>query len=255
METQRPEEAGEGGGPAPREQVPDDAQGAQPAGNDAAAVPAGAGAAASGAAPDPAAPPGPAGALDVLYGVLFQPRRTFAALAPRPPLPLALATMVLVGSLDALARAGRVAALLREGPVSLDPVVVVPATVAALMGLSLLLWFVLSALWHLLAELWGGRGTGRATLALVGLAHLPAVLLPPADLLARALGASAGPRAVEAALGVWSLWLAVLAVAQAHRLSTARAFAVIALPLAGVFLVAVAAGAAAAIALLSGWGD
>lgn len=174
--------------------------------------------------PEPAeAEPAALGALDVLYGVLFRPRATFRALAGRAPLRLALVVVLLTAGLQSLTLLG--------GRAEDDPLAGMAGLVAAPLSIpiALLAWFVLTAVWHLTAELLGGVGSARSALALVGLASLPGIFGPPLELLGRATGVGAFDLLGMAA-GIWSLVLDVLAVQAAYGLSGGRSLLVVLMP-------------------------
>lgn len=222
--------------------------GGAPAGGPPSVTAADAPAVRAAAAGDPVPPPGGGNAagqaLEALYGVLFEPHGTFRRLAGATPSPGAAAAVVAgVGFLHGLVL-----------PLAGTGVAATPGPWWGLLAVlvavgSLVTWFVQAGIWQLLAELAGGQGSGRATLALTGLAHLPLAFIPPLVVLAR----WAGWWPVELLalpVSAWSVGLAVLAVQAAHRLSAGRAVAVVLTPLLALAAL-LAAGVAALLAL--GW--
>ncbi len=153
--------------------------------------------------------------LDLSYGMLFEPARTLRQGIERPPLLGALVIILISLAVSALAGAelGTVGLLL----------------LAAGVLLGLLGWFARTAVWHLASDLVGGEGTGRALLAGVGLAQFPRVLAAPASLLALAGGWGVG-LLFSGLIGIWVLWLSVLAVRETQNLGTGTALAVVILP-------------------------
>jgi len=121
-----------------------------------------------------------AGFLEITYGVLFEPTRTMAEMAQRPPLVQALLAVTLAGL------AGSVAfslALYRlagglEGSGAFTRAFL-PAGLVLGLFWSYVKWAGASALLHLAAELLGGRGTARSVLAATGFAAIPSLLGRP----------------------------------------------------------------------------
>ncbi|WP_346353674.1 YIP1 family protein [Azotosporobacter soli] len=103
--------------------------------------------------------------------------------------------------------------------------------VIAAVLLSVSCWLVSVALWHLAAELVGGKGRAKALLAASGCAHLPLFfqLLPAAALL---LFPSNGVAAVLAFLAIvaWKIWLDVEAIAAVYGFARSKAVLVLLMP-------------------------
>lgn len=234
-----PGRAGDGWEGAGEAQPGEASAGAFPAGGPAAGAP---DVAPHPVAAVPAAPPGEGrpGLLDVLYAVLFQPRRAFPDLASDPPLRAAAAVVVAVSLMQAAV--GMPARTPYGGGAALDPGAVLPLVVMLAVPVALGLWFGLAGTWHLAAELLGGRGTGRATLALTGLAQLPGIFSPPLSVLERVTGARA-LALLDLAVFAWIAVLTVWAVRAAHGIPAGRALLAVLAPVA---MVAALAGAIAA---------
>lgn len=99
---------------------------------------------------------------------------------------------------------------------------------------GLFFWFVSSAVLHLIAEFYGGRGSAAGLFAATGFAQLPRILIAPLVVLAMLLPAGAMPLFLGLGiLGimVWVLVLEVSAVKGAHELSGAKAVLVVLTPL------------------------
>jgi len=171
--------------------------------------------------------------LDIVYGVLFDPVRTFVGFAQKPPivaviiifLALNLAEAIIslftapvyfdnIGGLPGLAEAGTKQALI---------------SFVALAGFSfaLIKWFLMAGLLHLLAELYGGRGTARSVWAVYGVAGLPAVVMIPVQLLITLFTSGDLTDFITGliALGlyVWGVLLLIIGLREVHLLSTGRA--------------------------------
>lgn len=99
---------------------------------------------------------------------------------------------------------------------------------------GMLMWFIGSAVWHLIAELFGGRGTGVGLFVTLGFAHFPQVFIVPlwvfAALLPTDLKTIVMAVAALAILG-WSFFLIITAMKEVYQFSTAKAVLVIATPL------------------------
>ncbi len=145
--------------------------------------------------------------LDSLYQTLFRPRQ--------PLLPLTVTTgwvlVLLLSLLTGLAWAGRL---------GLGAAGMVLATLTCA-GIYLLAWFFLSAATTLLAELQGGQGSGPETMGAIAAAFWPALLFGPLSALSDRFDRLSGILGLVVSL--WIVVSLVRAVAQAHRLSLARA--------------------------------
>ncbi|PZN08757.1 MAG: hypothetical protein DIU69_09610 [Bacillota bacterium] len=128
---------------------------------------------------------------------------------------------------------GSTVALPGGGPGSGVPAVgeVWIASLAIPVGLAF--WFSLAAIYHLGADLLGGRGDGRRLLAAIGLASLPEAFRLPVVVLASRLPVAGG--LVESVAGValfaWSFYLVYLALRATKGLAPGRAAFTAFLPL------------------------
>ncbi|HEY8394481.1 MAG TPA: Yip1 family protein [Thermaerobacter sp.] len=215
-----------------------------------------AGGQAGGDATPPAGEPQPAmGFIDWIYGVLFRPRETMerVAASERPPLALAIGVAVFVTIASGLATAAELPRLLEPGsnfplesgvglpPGGLGPEVAsLGATFVALVSapLGLIFWFVLAGMYHLAADLLGGRGDGRRLLAGLGLAMLPEAFVLPVNALAARLpvGGDFLNTVAGAGLFVWSFYLTYRALRATKHLPRWRGLFTALLP--GLALVA-----------------
>lgn len=99
---------------------------------------------------------------------------------------------------------------------------------------SFLVWMIGSAIWHLIAEFFGGRGTGVGLFSALGFAHLPRIFIVPLWALIGVMPESSKTvLMVIAVLTIlsWSLALDVVAIKEVHQLSTAKAVLVMLMPL------------------------
>lgn len=108
---------------------------------------------------------------------------------------------------------------------------------------TILMWIVGSALWHLIAEFFGGEGTALGLLCGLGYAHLPRVFIVPLWVLAALL--PAGGRTFTMgltglAIAVWLLYLDITALKEAHNITTAKAVLVFLAPVLVLFAIILA---------------
>jgi len=99
---------------------------------------------------------------------------------------------------------------------------------------SVVMWIMGAAIWHLVAELFGGRGTAVGLFAALGFAHVPRILIVPLWALITVMPASSKTllmTIVVLAILLWSLYLDVVAIKEVHQLSTSKAVLVMITPL------------------------
>ncbi|MEW6697816.1 MAG: Yip1 family protein [Bacillota bacterium] len=197
----------------------------------------------------------PLKAYEIIYGVLFDPVQTMKRVAQNPPLGTTLIIVIL------LSLAGLLTSLYTHaqgGPANLGLEMGLPldhamyfsealraaAPVLSILGalFYFIKWFFFSALLHLLADFYGGRGKARTVFVVYGLAGLPEVFLIPLGVLATLFSPSAATGITT--LGslivlIWGVTLLTIGLREAHRLSTGRALAVIFTPVLAIIVVAV----------------
>lgn len=162
--------------------------------------------------------------LDQLWGVLATPKAALKAVAEEKRVVWGLLIHAVVAAVGAL-QAGDDRLIAEEmGPVYPETPGFFTAFATSLLGV-----LILVALVHLIARLLGGRGSLGGVVAATGFAQFPTALSWPVELLAGAAG-GAGPLAVvRFGILVWVLILSILAVREAHSLSTGRAIGSVAL--------------------------
>lgn len=178
------------------------------------------------------------GLLELIYGILFDPVRTFRKIAQSPPLGRAVVLFslvkimtILVGvySLSSRMTGENLGAL---GDLGLGEAARLMAPVVAAMVLvyEYLKWFIYSGILYLLAELAGGRGRAAGVLTATGLAALPALLFLPVQILAAVFGGRAMTGLVDVliwlAVVIWGAALVVVGLRETQQLSTGRAIMV-----------------------------
>lgn len=179
--------------------------------------------------------------LDLIYGVLFDPVRTFKKAAADPPLWQSVLIYAIVtvfsGAMGTFINFRTMPLAVSDLPMGVLRIVQGMLPLIALGGvvLQFIKWFTYSALLHLLADFYGGKGTARGVFTVYGLAGLPTLFIIPVQLLALAvlpgnffLNILVIP--ISLALAVWGIILLVLGIREVHRFSTGRALAVVFTP-------------------------
>ncbi|MCG8402883.1 MAG: YIP1 family protein [Firmicutes bacterium] len=172
------------------------------------------------------------GILDLIYGVLFDPVRTFAGFAQQPPVFAAVIIVVLLSLAQALMGMFNTPYYLNglqlPGIPAQDAMqALMPLATAGGFVLGFVEWFFMAGVLHLLAELYGGRGRARGVFAVYGLAGLPAALIIPLQLLVSFFPSSAGVNIISGLLSlavfIWFVILLVIGIREVHGFSTGRA--------------------------------
>lgn len=99
---------------------------------------------------------------------------------------------------------------------------------------SIVMWIVGSAIWHLIAEFFGGQGTAVGLFTALGFAHAPRMFIVPLWALIAVMPASSKTMLMAIsvlAVMLWSLSLDVVAIKEVHQLPTSKAVLVIITPL------------------------
>lgn len=116
---------------------------------------------------------------------------------------------------------------------------------------SVLWWFGRAAIYGLIGELMGAARDGRAMLATLGFAGLPALLQAPLNLMLSRLGLTWLSALVGIVFWVWLLVLTVLALRAALRVDTGQAVVIFLIPVGVAVALAVLVGVGLAVALVS----
>lgn len=183
------------------------------------------------------------GLFDLVYGVLFNPVATFKKIKEGPPLPYAALLFFLLAGSNAVASLSFFRSAVTDFPAAdLAPVIqalsgLLPFIVFFALVFAGLRWFLYGAVLHLVAEIWGGKGSPRGTLTIYALAALPGVFLITVELLLRLLRV---PDIAAAALSgitgfgvlVWGVVLLVLGLREVHGFSTGLAALTVLTPVA-----------------------
>lgn len=192
--------------------------------------------------------PGPAGLFELAVAVVTSPTRAFALITRRAPLGWAIILVLTVNALTAATQVASAADSLGGGvapfasgapPLTLSPTasLLIGVLVGAPAGLAV------TAVWTglvlLFARMLRGTGGYRVTFCGLAFASVPQVLSVILTLLLLPLGTAGTVLGGLAALGIgaWTLVLGVMAVRDAHALSTGRASAAVLLPIVAVIVV------------------
>ena len=99
---------------------------------------------------------------------------------------------------------------------------------------SIAMWIIGAAIWHLIAEFFGGRGTAVGLFAALGFAHAPRMFIVPLWALIAVMPESSRTLLMTIsvlAVMLWSLSLDLVAIKEVHQLSGAKAVLVMITPL------------------------
>ncbi len=175
-----------------------------------------------------AEPPKPARPdfFELLYGILFTPRKAIRQAAENPPFTQALVVFFVVNILSTIVTTVSLGTALSSRIFASAPA----AFIVAGLIVGFIDWFVVTAIFHLLAELFGGRGRGLALFTLIALVNLPRLVNVPLALLSltplRSLGVL-----LNLAVVVWVAILYVIAISEVHHISTGQSIGVLLMPL------------------------
>ncbi len=180
------------------------------------------------------------GILDILYGILFEPGQTFACLAQKTPFVSIVIIFLALNLAEAITS-------LYTTPVYIDRISSWPGIAGtsanqamlsfmAVVGFlfSVIKWFFMAGLLHLLAELHGGNGTAKSVWVVYGVAGIPAVFLIPLQIGTSLLNTGglydfiAG--LLTLGLYAWCVILLIIGLREVHHITTGRATLIVITP-------------------------
>lgn len=174
------------------------------------------------------------GILEISMGVLTKPTPTIRSICQERPIGWAIVVYLVVNLVVALASIG-LGDLEFPGGGELSSAFLAGISILFLIGfpiIGLLTLAVLTAIWHAVASVLGGKGSYCGLFSGFAFAHLPAIFTAPLaliGLLPGIIGALLfGLGSI--ALGLWSLVLSILAVRENYAVSTGRAILIYLLP-------------------------
>lgn len=178
------------------------------------------------------------GVLELIYGVLFDPAETFKKVAEAPPLGLSVLIFSLVNItaifMSFLTFLHLLNKSLPAGRANLTLAIIILIVFFGLLA-KICNWLLSTSVFHLLAELLGGRGSVKSLLAIVGLSYLPFIFLAPVELLLLIWGLNSVVVILVMILNflifIWWLALMVLGVRQEYCFSAGSALAAVLLPI------------------------
>ena len=164
--------------------------------------------------------------LEILYDVLFEPAIGMKNIAERKNVGQALIVFSLSVLLPILAL---YFGLKANGMSSMISVMIV----FKILG-SIVLWIFGAAIWHLIAEFFGGQGTAVGLFTALGFAHAPRIFIVPLWAIIAVMPASSKPLLMTISvllIMLWSLSLDVVAIKEVYQLSTSKAVLVVITPM------------------------
>ena len=190
---------------------------------------------------------GDLGFLDLIYGVLFNPVKTFRRMAGSIPTGktvlifstvkvLSLLVFIISGFYSQNVFPSNFAGGSDMGMIGVFKIIL-PALAILGLFVEFIKWFLYSGILYFLAELFGGRGRALGVLATTGLASIPSLVFMPFQILISVFGGEG----LSGAFGVlfwlativWGAILVVLGLRETQELSTSRALAVTFAPAVG----------------------
>lgn len=163
---------------------------------------------------------------DILYDVVFQPRVAMRNIAAQKNIGQAL--LVTLASL--LIPIWAFYFEIRDTSMATMMYMMIGVKIVG----SIFMWVIGAAVWNLIAELFGGKGSAAGLFAALGFAHIPRMFIIPLWALIAVLPASGKTGLMTLAVLIilcWSLSLDVVAIKEVHQLSTAKTVIVMIMPM------------------------
>jgi len=164
--------------------------------------------------------------FEMLYDVLFQPAIGMQHIAQRKDVGQAVVVFLLSILIPIWA--------LYFGLKTTNMFVMFNMMIVVKILASIVMWITGAAIWHLIAEFFGGQGTAVGLFTALGFAHAPRIFIVPLWALIAVMPANSKTMlmtiAVLAVL-LWSLSLDVVAIKEVHQLSAAKAVLVFITPI------------------------
>ncbi|HAG08923.1 MAG TPA: YIP1 family protein [Desulfotomaculum sp.] len=194
-------------------------------------------------------PPEKPGFLELIYGVLLDPRPTIRQVAGQPPVGLTVLIFTLVSVVNVLSSVlvtvGKGNLVFPGLPQTAVQTIhaLIPVIILLWLGLKYLQWFVYSGVLHLVATLLGGRGYAQGVFAVTGLAILPSLFIVPLNLLFYWIMTPSFTIIVtllSLLIYVWGIILVIIGLREVYNFSTGKALLVLFLPLIAIIFFAIA---------------
>jgi hypothetical protein len=166
------------------------------------------------------------GLFEVLYDVLFQPRIAMQSIAAKRNISQAITVFLL----SILIPIGAMYFGLKSAGMATMIQLIIGCKVFG----SIIMWVMGTAVWHLIAEFFGGKGTALGLFSTLGFAHFPHVLIVPLWVIAALMPESVKTiLMVVSVLGIlfWSCFLMIMGIKEVYQFSIAKAALVIVTPI------------------------
>ncbi len=182
--------------------------------------------------------------LEDIFGTLFTPASTFRRMLEERTSVISAAIVVLIvcicsGAGSVLTQSVFVSLFTEFSgfePAGIEEMVFSPTVSITLSVIGgFISWVVIAGILHVVAKVLGGKGAFTEMLVLMGFATLPSIFQAPIGLITILSGGLTGAFVAIGLGGILSIWvliLDVLAIKEAHKISTGRAIATLVLPFA-----------------------
>lgn len=164
--------------------------------------------------------------FEVLYDVLFQPQIAMRTIAEQKNIPQALSVFFLSIIIPIWA--------MYFGMQAAGMSTMIYLFIAVKIVGSMVMWFVGTAIWHLIAEFYGGKGTALGLFSALGFSYFPQIFIVPLWVFAALLPVSLKTIVMTLAALVivcWSLFLTITAMREVYHITAAKAVLVMLTPL------------------------
>ena len=172
--------------------------------------------------------------FDTLYDILFQPLIAMKNIGEQKPISQAI--IAFLGSIVLPIWALYFSLKMIDMPEMVNVVIAIKVVS------GIMIWVMGSAIWHLIAEFFGGRGSAVGLFAALGFVYIPWIFIIPLWALTTLMPTSSKVLLMTIsvlAVLLWSLYLHVIAIKEVHQLSTATSVLVMLTPMLFVGLVCV----------------
>ncbi len=182
--------------------------------------------------------------LEDIFGTLFTPASTFRRMLEERTSVISAAIVVLIvcicsGAGSVLTQSVFISLFAEFSgfePAGIEEMVFSPTVSITLSVIGgFISWVVIAGILHVVAKVLGGKGAFTEMLVLMGFATLPSIFQAPIGLITILSGGLTGAFVAIGLGGILSIWvliLDVLAIKEAHKISTGRAIATLVLPFA-----------------------
>lgn len=164
--------------------------------------------------------------FEILYDVLFQPQIAMRTIAEQKNIPQTLSVFFLSIIIPIWA--------MYFGMQAAGMSTMIYFFIAVKIVGSMVMWFVGTAIWHLIAEFYGGKGSALGLFSALGFSYFPQIFIVPLWVFAALLPVSMRTIVMTLAALVivcWSLFLSITAMREVYQITAAKAVLVMLTPL------------------------